>query len=263
MTKQFRFFAMAAAVVLMATSAAAQQPGAGTSQGAKPSGQGRTSSATSGSTAEKTTLAAGDEKFIREAALGGEAEVELGRLAAIKASSADVKQFGQRMVDDHSKANMELMDIARRKNLTVPTTQLAGKHKSEYDRLSKLSGAEFDRAYVRLMVDDHKKDVAEFQKQSTSAKDSDLRSFASQTLPTLQQHLTMVQQLAGHEATATSGKNPTSTRPQGTSGAGTSGTGTSGTGTSGTGTRGSGTSGSGTSGSGTSGSGTSGSGNGR
>lgn len=221
MRKQSRFFPMAAAVVLMTTATAAQQPGSTTPQGTRPSDQGRTAPSSSASPAEKTTVAASDEKFIREAALGGEAEVELGRLAAMKASNPDVKQFGQRMVDDHSKANMQLMDIAHRKNLTVATTQLAGKHKSEYDRLSKLSGAEFDRAYVKLMVDDHKKDVAEFQKAASSAKDTELRSFASQTLPTLQQHLSRIQQLSGENATSTSGSGSSSTRPRGTGGSGT------------------------------------------
>jgi putative membrane protein len=236
MSKQFTLFATVASVLMLATATAAQQPGSGTAQqpgpattqSARPGAQSPTSSAST-SSADKTTLAAGDEKFIKEAAMGGQAEVELGRLAAMKASNPDVKQFGQRMVDDHGKANMELMDIARRKNVTV-ATELSGKHKSEYDKLAKLSGAEFDRAYVKLMVDDHKKDVAEFQKLSTSAKDSDLRSFVSQTLPTLQQHLTVIEGLSGEHATSTSGAGSNSSRPRGTSGSGASSPGTSGSG---------------------------------
>jgi putative membrane protein len=218
MRRQFRLFAFAATVAVMTAMPAAQQSGSGTPQSARPGGQGRATTSSSTSSAEKSTLASADEKFVKEAAQGGQAEVELGRLATTKASRPDVKQFGQRMVDDHSKANMQLMDIVRRKNLSV-ATELSGKHKSEYDRLSKLSGTEFDRAYVKLMVDDHKKDVSDFEKQASSAKDPDVRSFASETLPTLQQHLSMVERLAGETATSTGGRGSSTTQPRGTSGA--------------------------------------------
>jgi putative membrane protein len=156
------------------------------------------------SAAKSTGLTAGaDSTFVKEAAMGGLAEVELGRLAAQKAQSADVKQFAQRMVDDHSKANDQLKPIAQQKGIDVPA-QLTGKHKSEYDRLSKLSGAAFDRAYMQLMLQDHRKDVSDFRKESTSGKDPDVKQFASQTLPTLEDHLKMAQTAAG--ATATSGR---------------------------------------------------------
>jgi putative membrane protein len=145
-----------------------------------------------------------DSTFVKEAAMGGLAEVELGRLATQKASSTDVKQFGQRMVDDHSKANDQLKPIAQQKNIPVPT-QLTGKEKSAYDRLSKLSGEQFDRAYVQMMLEDHRKDVAEFKKESTSGKDSEVKSFAAQALPTLEEHLKMVQSIAATPR-ATSGK---------------------------------------------------------
>jgi putative membrane protein len=137
----------------------------------------------------------GDQGFVKEAAMGGLAEVELGRLATQKAQSSEVKQFGQRMVDDHSKANDQLKPIAQRENVPVPT-QLTGKEKTLYDRLSKLSGAQFDRAYMRAMVDDHRKDVAAFRRESTGGKDMDVKMFASQTLPTLEDHLKMAQTTA-------------------------------------------------------------------
>src|SRR5438477_9018471 len=114
MRKQFRFVATAASVAMLATATAAQQSGSSTApqsgsgtpstQSARPSGQGRTTNS-GASSAAKTTLASADEKFIKDAAMGGQAEVELGRLASTKASNPDVKQFGQRMVDDHGKAN--------------------------------------------------------------------------------------------------------------------------------------------------------------
>jgi len=156
--------------------------------------------------------AGGDSAFVKEAAMGGMAEVELGRLALQKGESSDVKQFAQRMVDDHSKANDQLKPIAQQKNVAVPS-QLSGKEKALYDRLSKLSGAAFDRAYMRAMLADHRKDVTAFTK-STSGKDPDVKQFASQTLPTLQDHLKMAQSTAG--ATATSGHG--AHRASGTSG---------------------------------------------
>jgi putative membrane protein len=159
-------------------------------------------------------LSAGDRTFVKNAAMGGLMEVELGRLATEKASNADVKQFGQRMVDDHGKANEQLTTIAKEKNVEVPTA-LTGKAKADYDRLSKLSGEQFDRAYMQMMVQDHRKDVAEFRKQSTSAKDTDVKSFVTQTLPTLEEHLKAAQQAETsiRGARATSGKSSETAPP--------------------------------------------------
>jgi putative membrane protein len=127
------------------------------------------------------------------AASGGLAEVELGRLGADHAANPDVKKFGQRMVDDHGKANDELSGILRHKGLEAPMT-LKGQEKSTYERLSKLNGAAFDRAYMEDMVKDHEKDVKEFEKEATSGKDPDLKAFADRTLPTLQDHLKMAKE---------------------------------------------------------------------
>ncbi len=139
-------------------------------------------------------LSAADKTFVKKAAEGGMAEVELGQLATQNAKSDEVKQFGQRMVDDHTKANDQLKQVAQEKGVTLPT-DLSAKDKAEKDRLSKLKGEQFDKAYMQHMVMDHKKDVAEFQKESTSGKDSDVKNFASQTLPTLQDHLKQAQQV--------------------------------------------------------------------
>jgi putative membrane protein len=111
----------------------------------------------------------------------------MGRIAASKATDPDVKQFGQRMVDDHGKANDELKSLASQKNVTVPA-ELDAKHKADNARLEKLSGAAFDRAYMAAMVLDHDKDVAEFQRVSKTAKDADLKAWAAKTLPTLEEH---------------------------------------------------------------------------
>jgi putative membrane protein len=120
------------------------------------------------------------------------AEVQMGQLATQKASNPDVKAFGQQMVDDHTKANNELKDIASKKGLTLPTG-LDAKDQATYDRLSKLSGAEFDRAYMADMVRDHRADIAEFEKEASQGSDPDIKSFASKTLPTLRHHLEMAE----------------------------------------------------------------------
>ncbi|HZR29861.1 MAG TPA: DUF4142 domain-containing protein [Terriglobales bacterium] len=146
--------------------------------------------------ATQNTGQATDKKFVENAAKGGEAEVELGQLAVQKASSPEVRQFGQRMVDDHTKANQELQQIASQKGIT-PDTQLTPKDQKLKDRLSNLSGSQFDKAYMKAMVNDHKEDVAEFQKEARNGKDDDVRSFASKTLPTLKEHLRMAEQANG------------------------------------------------------------------
>lgn len=136
-----------------------------------------------------------DSKFVLEAAMGGMAEVQLGQLAVDKATSPDVKQFGQRMVDDHGKANQELTQLAGTKGITLPTT-LDAKHQADVDRLSKLTGEEFDHSYMKMMVDDHNKDVADFQHESSGGKDPDVKAWAAKTLPTLEQHQSMAKSIA-------------------------------------------------------------------
>src|SRR5262249_7171407 len=158
------------------------------------SDQGGQKSASSGSMS-KSGVSLADKKFVEKAAKGGMAEVELRQLATPKASSDDVKKFGHRMVDDHSKANEELKQVAGAKGIDLPKS-LNAKEQATKDRLSKLSGDAFDRAYMQDMVKDHIKDVAEFQHESKSGKDSDIRNFASQTLPTLQEHLNQAKGIA-------------------------------------------------------------------
>lgn len=152
------------------------------------------------SNAGSSKLDAVDRHFIRKAGEGGLAEVELGKLAAEKGATDEVKKFGQRMVDDHSKANEQLKQLADSKGVTLPT-KLDPNDQATKARLEKLSGQQFDRAYMNDMVKDHSKDVAEFKKESTTAKDTDVKSFASQTLPTLQDHLKEARSIAPKERT--------------------------------------------------------------
>ena len=135
-----------------------------------------------------------DQEFMINTAKAGMAEVELGKMAAEKGSSDAVKQFGKRMADDHAKASDELKQFAQQKGLTLPT-DLDAKHKQLRDRLAKLNGVDFDKAYANEMVKDHKKDVADFKRQAKSAKDPDLKSWAGKTLPTLEDHLKQAQDM--------------------------------------------------------------------
>lgn len=158
----------------------------------------------SGNSNSMSKMSAADKKFVRAAAQGGMAEVELGKLATEKASSDDVKKFGQRMVDDHTKANDELKQVASSEGVQLPE-KLDAKDTMTKERLSKLSGAEFDRAYMSDMVKDHTQDVADFQRESNSGTDPAVKDFASKTLPTLQDHLSQARQIA--PSTRASSKN--------------------------------------------------------
>jgi len=152
----------------------------------------------------KTTMAAADQTFVKNVAMDGMAEVEIGKLASDKASSDQVKQFAQRMVTDHQKANDELKSIAQSKNITLPT-DLGPKHKSLQAKLEKLSGEAFDRAYMNEMVMDHRKAVSTFRTESNSGKDPEIKQWAAKTLPTLEEHLKQAQD-ANRSVVGTSGK---------------------------------------------------------
>jgi putative membrane protein len=133
-----------------------------------------------------------DEQFLKDAAAGGMMEVELGKIAADKAVNDQVKAFGRQMQQDHGKANDELKTLAANKGVQIPAA-LAGKHKRTVDRLSKLSNAEFDRQYMRTMIDDHKEDLKAFQREADKGKDPDVKQFASKYVPMIQNHLEMAQ----------------------------------------------------------------------
>jgi putative membrane protein len=144
--------------------------------------------------AADSKLGSDDADFVKNAAKGGKSEVELGRLASQKASDPEVKSFAERMIKDHSAANHRLMALASTKGIDVPSGKgLEGD--ATYVKLKALSGKTFDKAYVNSMVDDHKDDVAEFEKESNEAKDPDVRAFAAKTLPTLRSHLNQIEKI--------------------------------------------------------------------
>ena len=132
--------------------------------------------------------------FAVKAASGGLMEVALGNLAQQKGANADVKKFGHQMVTDHGKANAELKTIAASKNITLPTAPLP-KHQKHIEHLGSLSGAEFDKHYMTMMVEDHKEDVSLFQTTANdNSQEAELKAFAQKTLPVLKSHLQMAQQ---------------------------------------------------------------------
>ena len=145
-----------------------------------------------------------DASFIKKAAAGGMAEVDLGQLASSKASDDKVKSFAQRMVTDHGKAGDELKSLAASKQIAVPPA-LDSKHEATHARLAKLSGSAFDRAYVADMLADHKKDVAEFRHEASAATDPDVKAWVTKTLPTLEEHLKMIEDLSKDLHVSTSG----------------------------------------------------------
>ncbi|MBV9673959.1 MAG: DUF4142 domain-containing protein [Verrucomicrobia bacterium] len=131
-----------------------------------------------------------DQVFVNEAATGGLMEIQLGKLASQKSSTPDVKQFGERMVTDHTRLNTELGTAAKASGLKVPT-ELTPAQKAEYNRLSKLSGKAFDKSYITLMVKDHTDDLASFQKQEAATRNAKLKKAVSGAIPVIQEHLDM------------------------------------------------------------------------
>lgn len=133
-----------------------------------------------------------DQNFAMKAASGGMMEVQAANLAMQNAASDRVKNFATMMIRDHGKANDELKSIASGKGVSVPT-DLMPEHKEHINMLQGKTGKEFDKAYMSMMVNDHKKDVSEFEKASKNAKDADIKNFATQTLPVLRMHLDSAQ----------------------------------------------------------------------
>ena len=125
-----------------------------------------------------------DVSFIQKAASGGQQEIENGKMAEKQGKSADVKRIGARMVADHTKANKELTELANRKGVKFDTRGVKAQN---------IGAADFDRQYLKLLEIVHKNDIAEFQTQAKSGDDRDLKAWAAKTLPTLQQHLAMIE----------------------------------------------------------------------
>jgi putative membrane protein len=163
------------------------------------------------STAKGSQVGVADQVFAMMAAEGELAEVQLGKLAADRASAPEVKQLAQRLVQDHTKGNQELLAIAETKDISVPKS-LDGVHEDVVKLFSRLDGAQFDQAFLRYQVMHHEKDVAAFTLQAKEGGDPELKAFAAQQLPVLQEHLQQVRTLAARHA---AGKAPEVTGQRG------------------------------------------------
>jgi putative membrane protein len=137
-----------------------------------------------------------DNGFVQKAAEGGAAEIQLAQLAQTKASSQAIKDLANKLVADHTKANDSLKPLATKDNITWPTG-LSAKDQAEYNKLQALSGAEFDREYVNHEIKDHKQDISLFQKESDHGSNTEVKAWAAENLPTLQEHLRMAQNALG------------------------------------------------------------------
>ncbi|MGN6196086.1 MAG: DUF4142 domain-containing protein [Ginsengibacter sp.] len=130
--------------------------------------------------------------FAKEAAEGGMMEVQLGQIAQKNSSTKSIQDFGKMMVDDHSSLNDKLKDLASKKNVSLPST-ITNDQQKKVDKLSKETGKDFDKDYVSMMIDDHKKDIDKFKSAGKKIKDADFKDFIIKALPTLQKHLDAIE----------------------------------------------------------------------
>lgn len=135
-----------------------------------------------------------DSAFVKKASAAGMTEVQASKLADSRSQSADIKSFAATMVTDHTKAGDELSSIAQKDGFTASTAPMPAQQKA-LAKLESLNGTAFDKAYSSMMLKDHNEAVALFKKESIAGKNADLKSFAGETLPTLQQHLAMAKKL--------------------------------------------------------------------
>jgi len=132
------------------------------------------------------------KKFLSQAIEGNYAEVQMGELAQKNGQSEGVKSFGKMLIDDHGQANRKAIDTAKSMNVAAPSGPNA-KQKADYDKMARMTGSSFDKSFAQHMVKDHKKDIAEYKKESRS-KDA-AGEYAQETLPTLEKHLDEAQKL--------------------------------------------------------------------
>jgi putative membrane protein len=149
-----------------------------------------------------------DQAFLRKALEGGAAEVQLGQLAQQKSQSEDVKQFGQKMVEDHTQLGDQIKPIAQRLGVKEPKGP-SRKDKQLVTKLEGLSGQQFDEAYIKAMVKDHQQDLKEFQDEAQTAQNPNVKRAAQQGAGLISQHLQMIQQIAQNHNVALEGKSKT------------------------------------------------------
>lgn len=152
------------------------------------------------------TQALEDQDFVRKALEGGAAEVQLGQLAQQKSQSADVKQFGQKMVQDHTQLGDQVMKpVAKQLGVKEPNG-LSKKDRQLVASLEALSGPQFDQEYIKAMVKDHKQDLKEFKSEAQMAQDPNVKKAAAEGTNVISQHLQMIEQIAQSHNVAVAGK---------------------------------------------------------
>jgi putative membrane protein len=170
-------------------------------------------SSTAGTGQNDTTQSSSDKTFVKNALEGGNAEIQLGQLAQQKSTSEDVKQFGQKMVTDHTQMADQLKPIAQQLNIPA-TPSLPMKDKMIYTKLKNLSGPDFDREYIKAMVKDHQKDLKEFRQEASSGQDPQVKQAAQQGASVISQHLNMIEQIAQQHQIDTGDGQNTSNKAQ-------------------------------------------------
>jgi putative membrane protein len=151
-----------------------------------------------------------DVQFIRRAAFGNNAEVQLSQLALERAASEEVRQYARRMIADHTQANNTLSQLAQRNGVGELPTGLDAQHQAIRAQLEQLSGSEFDREYMRVMHLDHDQTVRLFQSAAQQAQNRDVKVFANNTLPKLQGHLQTVRAMRGDNSAQNPNSHPSS-----------------------------------------------------
>jgi putative membrane protein len=186
-----------AAVAAMATlNASAQSSGrpSQSSQSSQPPSTQSPSTQSSSRSSSSSTQSAEGSKFLQEAIRGNAAEVKMGELAKAQGQSKDVRDYGQMLIDDHSKANQKAMAVAKSMNVTAPAEPTA-KQKQEHDAMAKMSGSQFDSMFINHMVQDHQEDIGKYTAQAQSGDSSKVTDYAKETLPTLRSHLSKAQSI--------------------------------------------------------------------
>ncbi len=198
------------ALLVFGTLGFAQYQSNSSSSQSPSSGSQSAQTSSSASNSNNAGLSSGDRSFVMEAARDGLGEVQIAQLAQQKASSDQVKDLAQKLVNDHQKANDELKSIASQENITLPT-EPSQKDKARIDRLSKLSGQRFDQAFLKEQVRDHQKDIRAFRQEADNGQDAQLKQFAQKNLDVMQQHLSMVQK--DENASGQNEQNPHTSKP--------------------------------------------------
>jgi putative membrane protein len=196
--------ALASAVLLSGSLALAQSRGASASPAGQTAGQNPNMDAQMNGM-QNGQASQMDKMFVKNALQGGMAEVQLGQLTLQKSNNEQIKQFAQKMIDDHSKLGDQMKPVAQQIGVDLPT-EVSKKDKATMAKLQALSGPAYDQAYVKDMVKDHKKDLSEFQMEASTGQDQAVKDAASQGSQVIAQHLQMIQQIAKDQNVTQSGQ---------------------------------------------------------